>query len=323
MGISPATLFSPRRSGGSVAGEPKHKRLKRPRLFIFLCLSPWIFGMLGFTLYPMIASFYQSFTKFNLIESPKWVGLQNYHRMFFQDPLFWKALGNTMWISVISIPLRIAFAIFAAWILTKPKRGSNFYRTIFFLPSMVPAVAGTMVFAYIFNPAYGPINRGLQAVGIKNPPFWFMDPHWSKWGLIILGLWGIGDTMIIFLAGLLDVPRSLYEAASLEGATAWQSFRYVTFPMITPVIFFSGVTGVIGSFQYFTQAYVASGQVNDYSHSMYFYATHIYHEAFQAYEMGYASALAWVLLVITLFFTAIILKTQKRWVHYPNGSLFK
>ena len=323
MGITSAALFSPRRSGGSAAGVLKRTKLKRPRLFIFLCLSPWIFGMLGFTLYPMIASFYQSFTKFNLIDSPKWVGLQNYHRMFFQDPLFWKALGNTMWISAFSIPLRIGFAIFTAWILTKPKRGSNFYRTIFFLPSMVPAVAGTMVFAYIFNPAYGPINRGLQAVGIKNPPFWFMDPHWSKWGLIILGLWGIGDTMIIFLAGLLDVPKSLYEAASLEGASAWQSFRYVTFPMITPVIFFSGVTGVIGSFQYFTQAYVASGQVNDYSHSMYFYATHIYHEAFQAYEMGYASALAWVLLVITLFFTAVILKTQKRWVHYPNGSLFK
>ena len=188
---------------------------------------------------------------------------------------------------------------------------------------MVPAVAATMVFTYIFNPAYGPINRFLEMLGIKEPPFWFLDPKWSKWGLILLGLWGIGDTMIIFLAGLLDVPRTLYEAASLEGASAWQSFRYVTFPMITPVIFFSGVTGVIGSFQYFTEAYVASGQVNDYSHSMYFYATHIYFSAFRAYEMGYASALAWVLLVITLVCTLIILRTQKRWVHYPNGSLFK
>jgi multiple sugar transport system permease protein len=188
---------------------------------------------------------------------------------------------------------------------------------------MVPTVAASMVFTYIFNPAYGPINRGLEAVGIKEPPFWFMDPKWSKWGLILLGLWGIGDTMIIYLAGLLDVPKSLYEAASLEGATQWQSFRYVTLPMMTPVIFFSFVTGVIGSFQYFTQAYVAAGQVNDYSHAMYFYATHIYFTAFRAYEMGYASALAWVLLVITLVCTLIILKTQKRWVHYPNGSLFK
>jgi multiple sugar transport system permease protein len=312
---------SPFKKKGELA--PPRKKLKTPWLFILLCMSPWLFGIIFFTAYPMISSFYQSFTKFNLIESPKWIGLENFHRMFFEDSDFWQALKNTVWISVISIPLRIAFAMFAAWVLTKPKRGRNIYRTIFFLPSMVPAVAATMAFTYIFNPAYGPINRMLEAIGIKEPPFWFLDPKWSKWGLILLGLWGIGDTMIIFLAGLLDVPTSLYEAASLEGATAWQTFRYITLPLMTPVIFFSTVTGVIGSFQYFTQAYVASGQVNDYSHSMYFYATHIYFSAFRAYEMGYASALAWVLLVITLLCTLVILKTQKRWVHYPNGSLFK
>jgi multiple sugar transport system permease protein len=286
-------------------------------------MSPWLFGILFFTAYPMVTSFYQAFTKFNLIDKPEWVGLENFHRMFFEDDDFWLSLKNTVWIAAISIPLRICFAMFTAWVLTKPKRGSSIYRTIFFLPSMVPTVAASMVFTYIFNPAYGPINRGLEAIGIDEPPFWFMDPKWSKWGLILLGLWGIGDTMIIYLAGLLDVPKSLYEAASLEGATQWQSFRYVTLPMMTPVIFFSFVTGVIGSFQYFTQAYVAAGQVNDYSHAMYFYATHIYFTAFRAYEMGYASALAWVLLVITLVCTLIILKTQKRWVHYPNGSLFK
>ena len=314
--------LSPRKRGeGALA--PARKKLKVPYLFIFLCMSPWIFGIIIFTAYPMIASFYQAFTKFNLIDKPEWVGLDNFHRMFFEDSDFWLALKNTIWISAISIPLRIVFALFTAWVLTKPKRGSSIYRTIFFLPSMVPTVAASMAFTYIFNPAYGPINRGLEAIGIKEPPFWFMDPKWSKWGLILLGLWGIGDTMIIYLAGLLDVPKSLYEAASLEGASPWQSFRYVTLPMMTPVIFFSIVTGVIGSFQYFTQAYVASGQVNDYSHAMYFYATHIYFTAFRAYEMGYASALAWVLLVITLACTLVILKTQKRWVHYPNGSLFK
>ena len=314
--------LSPRKRGeGALA--PARKKLKVPYVFIFLCMSPWIFGIIIFTAYPMIASFYQAFTKFNLIDKPEWVGLDNFHRMFFEDSDFWLALKNTIWISAISIPLRIVFALFTAWVLTKPKRGSSLYRTIFFLPSMVPTVAASMAFTYIFNPAYGPINRGLEAIGIKEPPFWFMDPKWSKWGLILLGLWGIGDTMIIYLAGLLDVPKSLYEAASLEGASPWQSFRYVTLPMMTPVIFFSFVTGVIGSFQYFTQAYVASGQVNDYSHAMYFYATHIYYTAFRAYEMGYASALAWVLLVITLACTLVILKTQKRWVHYPNGSLFK
>jgi multiple sugar transport system permease protein len=286
-------------------------------------MSPWILGFLLFTLYPMITSFYQSFTSFNLIEAPEFIGLDNYRRMFTEDPDFWVSLNNTVWISVISIPLRISFAMFTAWLLTKPKHGRSFYRTLFFVPSMVPAVAGTIVFTYIFNPSYGSINLVLEKLGVENPPYWFMDPAWSKWGLIILGLWGIGDTMIIFLAGLLDIPRSLYEAASLEGANAFQTFRHITLPLMTPVIFFSGVTGVIGSFQYFTQAYVASGQVNDFSHSMYFYASHIYYAAFQAYEMGYASALAWVLLVITLVCTLIILRTQKRWVHYPNGSLFK
>lgn len=321
MTVPSGIALGPSRKRG--AGAPKQAKLKTPWLFIFLCMSPWLFGFLGFTVYPMGASFYQSFTKFNLIESPEWIGLDNYKRMFFEDPDFWQALQNTIWISAVSIPLRIGFAIFSAWLLTKPRSGRSIYRTIYFIPSMVPTVAGAMVFTIIFNPAFGTINMLLEKIGIQDPPYWFQDPAWSKWGLIILGLWGIGDTMIIFLAGLLDIPRSLYEAASLEGANGWQQFRYVTLPLMTPVIFFSAVTGVIGSFQYFTQAYVAAGQVNDYSHSMYFYASHVYYAAFRAYEMGYASALAWVLLAITLFCTLIILRTQKRWVHYPNGSLFK
>ncbi len=321
MTVPSGIALGPSRKRG--AGAPKQAKLKTPWLFIFFCMSPWLFGFLGFTVYPMGASFYQSFTKFNLIESPEWIGLDNYKRMFFEDPDFWQALQNTVWISAVSIPLRIGFAIFSAWLLTKPRHGRSIYRTIYFIPSMVPTVAGAMVFTIIFNPAFGTINMLLEKIGIQEPPYWFQDPAWSKWGLIILGLWGIGDTMIIFLAGLLDIPRSLYEAASLEGANGWQQFRYVTLPLMTPVIFFSAVTGVIGSFQYFTQAYVAAGQVNDYSHSMYFYASHVYYAAFRAYEMGYASALAWVLLAITLFCTLIILRTQKRWVHYPNGSLFK
>ena len=310
-------------NSGDASSVARVKTLKTPWIFIGFCMSPWILGFLFFTAYPMLASFYQSFTKFNLIETPEWIGFDNYYRMFKEDPDFWQALKNTIWISAVSIPLRIAFALFTAWILTKPQRARNIYRTFFFIPAMVPTVAASMAFTYIFNPAIGPINRFLEFLGMKNPPMWFVDPKWSKWGLILLGLWGIGDTMIIYLAGLLDVPKSLYEAASLEGANAWQQFRYVTLPLMTPVIFFSAVTGVIGSFQYFTQAYVAAGQVNDYSHSMYFYATHIYYSAFRAYEMGYASALAWVLLVITLICTLIMLRTQKRWVHYPNGSLFK
>lgn len=312
-----ASLFSRK-------NKEKPKTLPVPKFFIFMCMLPWILGFVGFTLYPIIVSFYNSFTKFNLVEAPEWIGLDNYKRAFFEDELFWQALRNTIWITVVSIPIRIGFSMMTAWLLTKPRQGRGLYRTIFFVPSMVPTVAATLVFTFLFHPAFGPINGILEKFGVENPPEWFQDPAWSKWGLIFLGLWGIGDTMIIFLAGMLDIDRSLYESASVEGANGFQQFRYITLPLMTPVIFFSGVTGVIGSFQYFTQAYVVTSQsgVNDFSNSMYFFATHIYREAFTAYEMGYASALAWILLVITLVCTLIILKTQKRWVHYPNGSLF-
>lgn len=193
---------------------------------------------------------------------------------------------------------------------------------------MVPVVAGTLIFAWLFQPYFGVLNLFLEKLGLvnmKHPVMWFDDPNLSKWALIIMGLWGIGDTMIIFLAGLLDIDKSLYEAASLEGANGFQQFRYVTLPLMTPVIFFSAVTGVIGSFQYFTQAYIATGlSINgDFSKSMYFYATHIYETAFQQYDMGYAAALSWFLLFVTLICTVAMLLTQKRWVHYPNGSMFK
>lgn len=316
------SLVPPRKRGAGASAKSGHS-LKTPWLFILLCMSPWLIGFIGFTIYPMGSSLYMSFTKWDMINEPEWIGIDNYTRMFTEDTEFYQALYNTMWISAVSIPLRIGFAMFTAWLLTKARHGRSVYRTIFFIPSMVPTVAATMVFAYIFNPVFGPLNGFLMKLGIEEPPMWFNDPAYTKWGLIILGLWGIGDTTIIFLAGLLDIPKSLYEAASLEGANAWQQFRYVTFPLMTPVVFFSGVTGVIGSFQYFTQAFVAVPPLYDFAHSAYFYATHVYMVAFQWYEMGYASALAWVLLVITLFFTLIILRTQKRWVHYPNGSLFK
>ena len=266
---------------------------------------------------------FRSFTTFNLVNPPEWVGLDNYQHMISKDPLFWKSIYNTVWISVISIPLRICVALFTAWMLTRPKVGMRIYRTIFFLPSIVPTVAASMAFTYIFNPGVGPVNILLKGIGISHPPLWFYDPTWSKWGLILLGLWGIGDTTIIFLAGMLNLPKELYEDAHLAGASGWQRFRYLTFPLMTPVIFFSAVTGVIGSLQYFTQAYVAAGQVNDYSNSMYFYATHVYQTAFKWFTMGYASALAWVLLVVTLLCTLVIFRTQRRWVHYPNGSMFK
>lgn len=327
MSLLSGKAVRPSRKRGVSAPKPKHG-VQTPGFFIFMCMLPWTLGFLLFTAYPMIASFYQSFTRWDMVNPPRWIGLANYHRMFYEDELFWHAFRNTMWISATSIPIRIAFAMFSAWLLTKAGKTRNIYRTVYFLPSMVPVVASTLIFAWLFQPYFGIINMFLQKLHLSkkyNPIMWLDDPNLSKWALIILGLWGIGDTMIIFLAGLLDIDKSLYEAASLEGANAFQQFRYVTIPLMTPVIFFSAVTGVIGSFQYFTQAYIATGLTinGDYTKSMYFYATHIYETAFQQYDMGYAAALSWFLLFITLIATVIMLVTQKRWVHYPNGTMFK
>jgi multiple sugar transport system permease protein len=218
--------------------------------------------------------------------------------------------------------------MFASYMLTRAHRGWRTYRTIYFLPTMVPAVAASLAFVYLFNPGVGPINQILQAVGVVEPPLWFRDPEWSKPALLLLSLWGIGDAMIIFLAGMLDVPRTLYEAAEIEGANEWNKFRSVTLPMITPVIFFTVVMGVIEGFQFFTQAYIASNQLSAGSvgypqNSLLFYSVNLYRVGFRNFKMGYASAMAWVLLLIILICTLIIVRTSRRWVHYQGGSMFR
>lgn len=295
-------------------------------------MAPWIIGFSVFIAYPMAASLYYSFTRYDLLTDPVVVGLENYSFMFTKDPNFWLAIRNTVYIIVVGVPLRILCALLTALLLTRPKRGLKAYRTIFFLPSMAPAVAAALAFVFVFNPATGPINQFLSALGVNNPPLWFFEPGWSKPALVALIIWGVGDTMIIFLAGLLDVPRHLYEVADIEGATPLEKFRYVTLPMISPVIFFSLVIGVIQGFQFFTQAYVASIAVSGDTStevgsalgtpqgSLLFFSIHLYQQGFINFRMGYASALAWILLVITLVCTFLILKSSNRWVHYQAGG---
>ena len=232
---------------------------------------------------------------------------------------------------MIGVPLRIVFGIFTAWLLTLPRSGSRTYRTLYFLPSMAPPAAAALAFVLVFQPQFGPVNQILQHLGVGSPPLWFLDPSTSKWGLVFLGLWGIGQTMIIYLAGLLDVPRQLYEAADIEGASGVQKFRYVTLPMISPVIFFSLVIGVIYGFQFFTEAYVASFAVSGSAQSaaatnvgfpqgsMLFYSLYLYVKGFAEFRMGYASAMAWILFLITMACTVILIRTSKRWVHYQGG----
>ena len=292
-------------------------------------MSPWIIGFSVFIVYPMVSSLYFSFTHYDLLGSPQWVGFANYKYMFTEDILFWKAIKNTVWFIIVAVPLQIVFAIATATLLTKPRKGVKVYRTLYFLPAIAPIVAGSLAFLFLFNPAYGPINKFLSGIGIGKPPTWFYSPGSSKWALVILALWGVGEAMIIFLAGLLDVPGHLYEAADIEGASAWQKFRNVTLPMITPVIFFSLVIGVIQAFQYFTQAYVASttlgGQRSSLGapqNSLLFYSIYLFQQGFSYFRMGYASAMAWVLFIITMICTLVLIKTSNRWVHY-QGGMFK
>jgi multiple sugar transport system permease protein len=298
-----------------------------------LFLSPWLIGFTLFTAGPMALSAYYSLTHYDLITAPRWVGLDNYRFMFGVatvngvggqgDPMFWQSVRNTAWIIAFGVPLRIIFGIATAMLLTRPKRGVNAYRTLFFMPSMAPTVGAALMFVYLFNPTTGPINRFLEHLPGIDPPLWFYDPAWAKPALLVLGLWGIGDAIVLYLAGLLSVPRDLYEAVSVEGAGAWGRFRHVTLPMITPVIFFTLVLGVIDGFQYFDQAYVsansASGSVGSPQGSLMFYGVWLYEQAFTYAHMGYASAMAWVMFLATMVCTAILLGSSRRWVHYGGG----
>ena len=295
-------------------------------------MSPWIIGFSVFILYPALASLYYSFTNYDLLSTPSFVGLDNYRFMFTKDPQFWQAMRNTIWMICVGVPLSMLVALGTAMLLTRPRRGMKAYRTILFLPTMAPPVAAALAFFVIFNPATGPVNQLLSGIGIKNPPLWFYDPFWSKWGLLFLSLWVVGQTMIIYLAGLLDVPRHLYEAADIEGASPWQKFRHVTFPSLSPVLFFTLVIGVIAGFQYFTQAYVASfavsGQATEEAAanvgspqgSLLFYSIYLYLKGFSDFRMGYASAMARMLLLLTLACTALLIRTSRHWVHYQAGG---
>jgi len=306
----------------------RRRRGRRRALVILAFMSPWVIGFLWFYVYPMFATLYFSFTKYDGIRlSPRWVGLFNYQHLFTQDPLFWKSLANTVWIVAIGTPLQIVFALSVAWALTRPKRGQGIYRTLYFLPTMVPAVAAALSFIYLLS-SNGPVNSILRLLHLPTP-LWFLDPAWSKPGLVLLGMWGVGEAIVIFLAALLDVPTHLYEAADIEGASAWQKFRNITIPMISPVIFFSTVIGVIYGFQYFTEAYVVglgtggaganAGGLGSPNQSTLFYTIQLYHQGFEEFHLGYASAMAWVLFVIVMVCTLALIRSSNRWVYYQGG----
>ncbi|HOE11056.1 MAG TPA: sugar ABC transporter permease [bacterium] len=289
-----------------------------------LFAAPWIVGFCVFTFAPILASFYYSLCSYNVVREPIWIGLENYRTLLFEDPHFLKTLYNTLYMMVFGVPLSLALAFCLAALLNTDVSFLSFFRTVFYLPSVVPVVAVSILWVWILNPEYGCINALLASLGVHGPG-WLTDPRWSKPALILTNLWGVGNIMIIFLAGLQQVPRSLYEAAVVDGANRLQRLWNITLPCVSPVIFFNLIMGVIASFQYFTQVYIMTtgispeygGRAGGPEGSTLVYALYLYQNAFQHFKMGYASAMAWILFLLSVAVIYVILKTSG-WVHYAE-----
>lgn len=284
----------------------------------YLCILPWLIGFIAFTLLPMVGALGLSFTEYEIITPPELVGWANFQRVF-NDKLFYASLYNTAYISLLSVPLQQLLALALALSLNQKLRGITLFRTIFYLPSQMPLVAAALLWLWVLNPDFGLANALLDQVGL--PPLkWLFDINLVKPSIVLITLWGgIGTAMIVYLAGLQGVPESLYEAASIDGATSWQQFRNVTLPMISPVIFFNLIIGIIGSFQaYFTLVYTTTqgGPAN----ASLIYIIYLFFKAFKDFEMGYASALAWLLFLVVMVLTAIQFYLAKRWVYYEGGE---
>jgi len=289
---------------------------RRNQIAGLLFISPWIIGFLAFTAYPILASLYYSFTLYDIINPPQFIGLKNFVFMFTDDTTFPITIYNTLYLVIVGVPLGLVAAFLLAVLLNNSVIGRPVFRTIFFLPSIVPVIATAMVWLWIYNPNYGVINATLASLGFQVVP-WLSSPDLAKFSIIIIGVWGQGAAIIIFLAALQDVPRELYDAAKVDGAGALRRFLKVTIPLCTPSVLFVLVTGLIGAFQEFSLAYILTrgGPMQ----STTFYAVYLYQNAFQFFKMGYASALAWILFLIIVVCTAITFRSSARWVYYAGS----
>lgn len=288
--------------------KPGTKRFLTMLAFI----SPWIIGFLGLFVYPLLLSLYYSFTEYNLLQSPKWVGLQNY-RSLPEDTHYVNAVGNTVYFVVFSVPLGVLTAFIIAFLLNQQLRLRVLLRMIFYIPIVVPISATAILWMWIFNSNWGLLNNLLDLVGI-NGPSWLGSPTWSKPSLILMQLWLVGGSVLIFLAALQDVPRALYDAAMVDGANALRRVWHVTIPMVTPAILFSLLTGMIAAFQTFANAWIMTdgGPIR----STEFYVLYLYDNGFRFFRMGYASAMAWILFGVVVVVTVILFRTSARWVYY-------
>jgi len=284
------------------------------------CL-PWIAGLSIFTLYPVAASLYYSFCDYSVLQPAIWTGGENYQRLA-HDELFWISLRNTFIYAAFSLPLGMIAALCLALLLNCEVRGTALFRTIFYLPSIVPVIASSMLWLWIFNPTYGLLNWAIAPLFHlfgSDAPGWLADPSWSKPALVLMSVWGVGNSMVIYLAGLKDVPEALYESAEIDGANKWQQFWHVTFPMIMPVVYFNLIMGIIGSLQVFTQVFVMTGGTDGApARSTLFYTPYLFATAFYDLRMGYASAMAWVLFCIIALLTVLATRAVKNRINYAK-----
>ncbi len=280
----------------------------------FIC--PFLVGFSVFTIYPVVMSFYYSLTEFDGVSAPVFVGAAKYGELL-TDELFWLSLWNTFYYTVLAVPLGIVVALGLAMLLNMKLRGISLYRAMFFVPSIVPVVASSVLWIWFLNPQYGILNAVLRLIGLPGPG-WMSSPEWVKPALILMSLWSVGGTMVLYLAGLQDVPEHLYEAAEIDGAGAWHKTRHITLPMLSPVILFTTIMGLIGGFQYFTQAYVMTGGTGGVSDSALFYCLYLFQKAFNFQDMGGASAMAWLLFVVILVVTLLTFRLSRSWVYYEG-----
>jgi multiple sugar transport system permease protein len=297
-----------RKNGGT-------RLVRREALAGYLFISPWLVGFVIFFIGPTLTSFGLSLTRFAIVTPPVWVGLDNYRYALASDPLVWTALRVTTIYSVAHVALALLCSFLLALLLNQPIRALSVFRVVYYLPVLVPAAASAIMWLWAFNPEFGLINSGLSYLGITGP-LWLAHTQWALPTLIIVSLWGVGGPMLIYLAGFQGIPTALYEAASIDGANAWARFVNITIPMMTPVLFFNLVLGVVNSFQVFTTVYLMTQGGPGYATLV--FVLYLYQKAFQSYQMGYASALAWILFVIIFLLTLLVVRSSDSWVYYEG-----
>jgi multiple sugar transport system permease protein len=305
---------------GNIYLRTLHRLLSRERremIWGLACVAPALVGFFLWQIGPILGSLLIAFTDWTVANTPHWIGLSNFGRMFLADPLFYKSLSVTGIYAAVSVSLNLSFALVLALLLNQKIFGLTFFRTIFYLPSTVPAIASSVLWLWLFNPEFGLFNSMLSGLGLPKQQ-WIYDENSVLASLILMNLWTVGPLMVIFLAGLQTIPKYLYEAVNVDGGNAWHKFRHITLPLLTPTILFNLILSIIDTFQVFTQPYVMTqGGPNNAS---LLYVLYLYRKAFQEYDMGYASALAWVLFLIIATISFVVLQTSRRWVFYVGGS---